>query len=103
MNAKQLMYAHLYGISRDGWNRLLTKKETAMTTDTIPANRVNRATRRSALAMQRVRCTRNPKFHAKRAGLDNHSGTHFVVNSKEWQYAAQVEALAHTALGARHV
>lgn len=62
--------------------------------DIIPANRKNRAARRLAKFGNRIRCTRNHKFHAKRANGANayNAATHANVSSKTWQRAALLQA-----------
>lgn len=56
----------------------------ARSVDTVPSNRKNRAARRGAKFGNRIRCTRNHKFHAKRSNgqLEYNHATHTAVNSK---------------------
>lgn len=68
-------------------------------TDIIPADHVNREARRAAAKAKRIRCTRNPKFHAKRSNPGNqyNAATQALVADKAWQFAAQQDRLTGTA------
>lgn len=72
-------------------------------TDDIPAHNQSRKTSRDLAHSQRMRCTRNRKFHLKRSGVPNTTNqqVHTTVNDKRWQWAALVQALSTTLLGAK--
>lgn len=73
-------------------------------TDEIPAHHQSRKTRRDLAHSQRMRCTRNRKFHLKRSGVLNTTNqqVHTMVTDKRWQWVALVQALSTTLLGAKH-
>ena len=73
------------------------------TADTPPDHQ-SRETRRDLAHSQRMRYTRNQKFHLKRSGVPNTTNqqVHTMVNDKRWQWAALVHALSTTLLGAKH-
>ena len=72
-------------------------------TDLIAPDHHSRKTRRDLAHSKRKRCTHNQKFHLKRSGTPDitNQQVHTMVNDKHWQWAALVQALSTTLLGAK--
>lgn len=94
-----------FGIVPSKMAQFVNKTGTAPTTPaaTAPDNtpttyRPGRAERREWAHSLRKRCTRNPKFHAKRwGGQADHRANHMAAHDKATLWPALVYHLRHTA------